>query len=180
MPSVSQATLDRFLAKVQKSPDPDGCWLWTAGRFKKGYGGFYVDGQMVRAHRFAYEQFVGPVPDGLMVLHTCDVYTCVRPTHLYAGTREQNTADAVERGRFASGDRNGARTRPERNAVRLYPERVARGERANKSHLTDADVRAIRDLHAGGMTQTDLARRYGIHQGTVWKIVRRKIWCHLA
>jgi len=69
----------RFWAKVDQS---DGCWTWTAPLTAAGYGRFWVSGQMVRAHRFAYELLVGPTPEGLVIDHLCRNHACVNPDHL--------------------------------------------------------------------------------------------------
>ena len=84
MPSV----LDRFLAKIVA--DPHGCWIWQAGTNTKGYGKFKVDGRDVKAHRFAYEMFVGPIPEGLELDHLCRVRNCVNPEHLEPVTHAEN------------------------------------------------------------------------------------------
>jgi hypothetical protein len=90
---------DRFWSKVEKS---DYCWMWTASCTAQGYGQFVsADGSIVGAHRYCYEITKGPIPEGLKVLHTCDVRACVRPDHLYAGTHEDNMRDVVERQRHA-------------------------------------------------------------------------------
>jgi hypothetical protein len=94
----------RFWAKVAKG---DGCWLWTASVFENGYGLFHCDERNVKAHRFAYELCVGPIPEGLEVRHRCDVPRCVNPDHLEVGTHAENMADMVRRGRVARGARNG-------------------------------------------------------------------------
>src|SRR5688572_15586376 len=60
------SAIDRFWAAVDKQNE---CWLWTASVRGGGYGRFYCDGKIVPAHRFSYELHVGPVPDGLQVLH---------------------------------------------------------------------------------------------------------------
>lgn len=86
----------RFWAKVDKSGE---CWLWTAGTFRRGYGAIKVDGKQVKAHRLAHELFIGPIPEGLHVLHRCDVPGCVRPEHLYAGTDKDNVRDRSSRKR---------------------------------------------------------------------------------
>lgn len=94
---------DRFWEKVERSPDPDGCWVWTAATTRIGYGVFAVSRKRknVRAHRFAWELTHGPIPDGLCVCHACDNPPCVRPDHLWLGTSEDNTADRHRKGRTA-------------------------------------------------------------------------------
>lgn len=80
---------DRFWTKVDKRPD--GCWLWTAYRNPDGYGRFrpYRQNQ-VMAHRFAYEQIVGPIPEGLTLDHLCRDRACVNPAHLEPVTAGEN------------------------------------------------------------------------------------------
>jgi hypothetical protein len=74
--------LERFVAKfvVDKKT---GCWLWTAYTRKDGYGVFGVtSGDTWLAHRWAYEQWVGPIPKGLTIDHLCRVRNCVNPDHM--------------------------------------------------------------------------------------------------
>lgn len=90
---------DRWAEKVN-------CWLWTRSRDKNGYGKFQYpspSGQVhVRAHRWAYEHFVGPIPDGMQVCHTCDNPPCVNPAHLWLGTNQDNDQDKRNKGRAPS------------------------------------------------------------------------------
>ena len=79
MPFSHLSLAERFWAKVSKT---DGCWLWTASRNEKGYGYFAVGRQTTKAHRFAYELFVSPIPIGLTIDHLCRVRNCVNPAHL--------------------------------------------------------------------------------------------------
>ena len=74
-----------------------GCWLWIGAVTKKGYG--MITGNRY-AHRLAYEEFIGPIPTGMQVLHKCDVKCCVNPEHLYSGTHRDNVFDAVIRDRY--------------------------------------------------------------------------------
>lgn len=70
----------RFRSKVEVAID--GCWLWGGSRDRKGYGRWWFRGKQVKAARFAYEHFVGPIPDGLTIDHLCRVTSCVNPGHL--------------------------------------------------------------------------------------------------
>lgn len=80
---------ERFWKKVDKS-DPQGCWLWTAGK-QGGYGLFGVRGRARLAHRVAYESLVGPIPDKLTLDHLCRVRNCVNPAHLEPCTIAENS-----------------------------------------------------------------------------------------
>lgn len=77
--------MSTFWSRVDKT---DGCWLWTSTVVWNGYGQFRINNRRVYAHRFAYEQVVGPVPDGLD--HLCRNRRCVNPAHLEPVTRQEN------------------------------------------------------------------------------------------
>lgn len=93
---MAQRTVaDRFWSKVDKA-GPGGCWLWTAGTFRHGYGQFMtVKPKKVSAHRWAYEALVGPIPDGLVLDHLCRTPACVNPAHLEPVTTAENTRRGV-------------------------------------------------------------------------------------
>ena len=94
---------ERFWAKVDKSGD---CWLWTGGTYRDGYGQFWVDGKKARAHRWAFEQVDGPIPEGLIPDHRCHTEAiqrgecaggaecahrrCVKPAHMELVTNAEN------------------------------------------------------------------------------------------
>lgn len=93
---------ERFTKKIYICPD-DGCWIWTAYKCRKGYGIYTVHtGKTSKAHRYAYEQLVGPIPEGLVLDHfrlnpgpwrRCSK-ACVNPAHLEAVTAAENTRRA--------------------------------------------------------------------------------------
>lgn len=71
----------RFFAKLVPEPT-SGCWLWTAANVPSGYGIFCPPGERFYAHRWAYERFVGPIPDGHQIHHVCRTPSCVNPAHM--------------------------------------------------------------------------------------------------
>lgn len=90
-----QPLRERFMGKVDTSGD---CWEWTGGKNYQGYGHFQLGFKnTVRAHRLAYELFVGEIPNGLHLDHLCRNTSCVNPDHLEAVTRKVN----MERGAHA-------------------------------------------------------------------------------
>lgn len=80
------------------------CWLWTGAitsrrATRAGYGELMVDGKIAYTHRLAYALAVGPVPDGMLVCHTCDNTLCCNPLHLFLGTSRDNSRDMMAKGR---------------------------------------------------------------------------------
>ena len=71
------------------------CLVWTGKPNAKGYGRY----AQTLAHRFVYENTVGPIPDGLEIRHSCDNPPCVNPEHLLPGTPADNAHDKIERRR---------------------------------------------------------------------------------
>ena len=99
---LTRALIARFHTKYEKS---DGCWLWQAGKFHRGYGmvnlGRNIRGQQFTtyAHRVAYVLAHGPIEPGQVVMHACDVPGCVNPSHLSLGTQGDNNRDCFAKGR---------------------------------------------------------------------------------
>jgi hypothetical protein len=180
------------------------CWPWRSACDGKGYGALTIGSPTTRrvtanAARLAYLLTYGDIPVGLNVLHHCDNPPCCNPAHLWLGTILENSRDMVQKGRSATGDRNGSRRYPERlprgdhSPSRRHPERLARGERhGTRSHpeqvrrgethpnakLTDAHVREIRALR-GTMTRAAIAQRFGITKHTVSSIHVKRAWTHV-
>lgn len=142
-----------FWKKVDISGE---CWLWQSTHRSGGYGNFVSQSKSILAHRYSYELVYGPIPEGLFVLHSCDVKLCVRPTHLSVGTQLENMQQCKARGRTPFGEKQG------------------------QSKLTDADVRKIRTMYASGeYTFDQLAEIFPVRRHTISKAVRRLTWAHI-
>lgn len=91
-----------FWSKVSKD-----CWTWKASiKPGNGYGHFHHGGKDYNAHRLAWELTNGPIPEGMHVLHRCDVPHCVNPAHLFLGTHAENMEDMRRKHRHTYGEKN--------------------------------------------------------------------------
>lgn len=143
---------ERFEEKFVKVANSE-CWNWAASVNLGGYGQFSVGGRSGRPHhapRVSYTLYVGAIPDGLCVCHTCDNRRCVNPNHLFTGTIADNNRDMAIKGRSRGGAIN-----------------PARGFSLPHTKLSEKQVLEIRT--ASGL-QRDIAERYGIDQSHVSRI----------
>ena len=136
------------------SPEPNsGCWIWMGALNKEnGYGVTWQETpRRQRVHRLMYERVCGPIPEGLHVLHRCDMPLCVNPDHLFLGTHADNMKDAAAKKRFH--DR--------------------RGEKAPNARLTPTQVA---EIQASKISQRAIARQFGITQACVSLIKTGRTW----
>lgn len=132
-----------------------GCLVWTGSKDGRlGYGKLRWNGPMRYAHRLAWELANGPVPEGLVLRHTCDNPPCIEITHLLLGTQTDNVADCFARGRQS-----------ERS-----------GEANNSARLTWTAVRLIREARSTGAGLKEIAERFGISMSQAHNITAHKQW----
>jgi HNH endonuclease len=144
-------TLADFESHLDKSGD---CWVWTGRLLRSGYGHFYA-GKAWRAHRYAFEAYVGPT-GGLHVLHRCDNPPCCNPAHLFLGTPADNAADKAAKGRTGREKRMGSGN--------------------GLAKLDDDAVRLIRASHLSAAT---LAAQFGVSKVAINYARNRTTWSHV-
>ncbi len=90
-----------------------GCHLWEGSISPNGYGIVNFYGKTQSAHRHAWEEANGEIPEGLNILHSCDVKNCINPEHMSLGSQQQNMDDKVARGRINKNPRERRKVTPE-------------------------------------------------------------------
>lgn len=161
-------TIARFRAKVDRR-GPNDCWPWRGMCNRKGYGQLRGPGgrrsRYLPAHRIAFylEHGRWPEPCGL---HRCDNPPCCNPAHIFEGTRADNIADMIAKGRArkSSGDRHWARAQPHR---------VLRGERHGRAKLSRAAVSWIRSCNT---SSGELALAYGVTPAAIRHVRNGRNW----
>ena len=148
--------LDERLYEMIAIDELTGCWIWIGNIGTNGYGRIGVDNVVCPTHRVSYEFHKGPIPDGLVLMHTCDVRPCINPDHLVPGTKKDNTADMMSKGRNKFWSRLG---------------------KANPAAKLDEE--AVRHIRQRIMTCRAYAELYGVSAPVVNKIMLRQNWKHV-
>lgn len=203
IPELTEKDKARFWAKVNKEgpipphrPELGKCWIWIASLTTSGgYGNIHIQGKVLRANRISFELENGPLGDGLCALHHCDNPACIRPTHLFSGTRADNNRDMTEKGhnflkenpeKRQRGDMHWQRRMPHLRAIgekhwsKQLKGRLPRGEKHHNSKLSPDSVRRIRaSNNPGSPSVTELARELGVSATLVCGIKKGKGWAHI-
>ena len=162
---LTEKDIERFWSGVDVNETKDDCWLWSKGKYPRGYGKFGVRHRKIQsmflAHRTAYFLANGPFDYSLLVRHTCDVTSCCRPSHLELGTSQDNTDDMMKRGRH--------------KVVSL------RGEDNPVAKLDTRDAQSIFGLYYTYVDEIPhirsiLMKLYGVSLTPINRIIRREGW----
>lgn len=143
-----------FWSKVDQS-DTYGCWPYKEYKDKDGYGRFHLENGPIGAHVYAWllTRKMDKVPDGKMILHTCDNRSCCQPGHLYCGDALRNASDRIKRSR-----------------------RVPPHKTANPS-LYSGEIWLIRKLlDSEIISQARIAKMFKVHQSTISHINTSDRW----
>ena len=143
-PFKSEEISARFWRKVKKTR---GCWIWQASSSSNGYGYFGIGRRTFRINRVAWKLANGTDPGAKHVCHTCDERSCVRPSHLWLGTRAENMRDMADKGR-------------------AHP----------RAKLTEDDVVAILERLCTGEPPASIAPDFGVSRFAVQQIGRGMKW----
>lgn len=143
---------DRLVAKAEWVGE---CLIWTGAKHPRGWGIIRHRGKWVKSYRASYEVHHGPIPDGMVVMHSCDNPACINPAHLSIGTQLDNVRDMLSKGR---GNK-------------------ARGEAHPQSKLTDDEVAEIRRRYVPGVYGKGahcLAKEFGMSKQGIQAILKGK------
>jgi hypothetical protein len=158
----------RIMASVKVTDDD--CWEWQKSRDR--YGVMKVRGKACKVHRVAWEWFVGPIPEGLFVLHKCDNPSCCNPNHLFLGTQKDNMQDCAAKGRgFVPRCPPGKVARGDANGMRKHPG-LSKGDKNGRSKLTNNQRVAIYQRRKLGETTASLAAEYGVDRSQINRAVK--------
>lgn len=165
MEKAMQEIKDRFMSKVEMVTE-SGCWIWMASTLipsakSKGnrvaYGCFTVGKKSISAHRASYKFFVGYIPDGMSVCHSCDIPLCVNPSHLFIGSHKDNMQDMVKKGR----------------AKQCVEHQFKRGHLHHSAKLTLQQVCEIRES-TGSLRS--VAAKFNVTKDAIWAVRKGITW----
>jgi predicted Zn-ribbon and HTH transcriptional regulator len=151
----SRDVFDKLL--LQETED---CVGWPLSVIRDGYGRLRVGKKTVQTHRLAYAKRIGPISDGEVVCHKCDNPTCMNYRHLFLGTPNDNNQDRMAKKRHVFGENHPL-------------------AKLTEDQVLEIRSKYVRDLKNRAQRQLFLAREYGVDQGVISAIIRRKTWKHI-
>ena len=141
----------------------ESCWIWRGAINKSGYGNIRFKKKCLMSHRVSWMIYRGDPKDDICVCHKCDNRLCVNPDHLFLGTKQENSQDAIKKKRH----------------VFFGFEKARGGIYNNTNKLTEDEVREIRKLKSNGMSGLKLAEMFNVANPTIYSICNWKIWKHV-
>lgn len=154
--TLSEKDVRRFFRYVEVTDDGS-CWEWLGGKYRDGYGGFWLQGASHKAHRITWLIEYGEFPKN-DACHSCDNRGCVNPKHLFDGTSSENRFDALAKGRVVP----------------------LRGVSHGQAKLTEDDIREIRQLYQkANPSYRSIASMYGVTHRAISQIIQGITWTHV-
>ena len=135
-----------------------GCHVFTGSKDECGYGRIHQGKKLVRLHRAMYEKVHGYIPQGMVIMHSCDNPACINPEHLSADYQSENVKDMYSKGR---------EFRPS-------------GSKHGMAKIQEADVVKIKQRLSDGDTCVSIAKDYGVSEGTIRNIKKGRNWKHVT
>lgn len=147
---ITKTFHERLWSKIQIG-NPENCWEWSGARQERGHGVIKITGEKknMLVHRAVFEEIHGPIPDGVLICHTCDNPPCCNPNHLFSGTQVDNMSDCSEK------------------------------ERIFKMKLTYDEVKKMKQMRMAGMNWSAIGRAFNVHRSTAKCAVTGKTWKHI-
>jgi hypothetical protein len=141
--------MHRFLSLIDAEGGPACCWPFLGSSMGAGYGQMPVNKTSRLAHRWSYTFFIGPIPKGCVVMHTCDNRKCCNPHHLKIGTQKENLLDMNIKNRHG--------THPRKHTAKTL-ERIKQMKKENK-------------------TVPEMAKALGYHKRTIFRLMAENNLC---
>ena len=148
---ITQETIESRVVRIPEA----GCLIWMGATQVRGYGEITSNNKKHLAHRASYETFVGPIPEGMYVCHSCDNVYCVNPNHLFLGTQKQNLQDMARKGRSTRGSKN------------------------PRAKLNEGHVKEIKRLIDGGCSLSIIAKDFNVTSACIYSIKKGSHWKHV-
>lgn len=162
---LTEKVIRNFWKKVDKNgpvpthcPELGQCWLWNRRPRNCRYGNVWDGEKLTGAHKLSFRINFGEIPKGKDICHACDNGFCVRPEHLWSGTKSENVRDSISKGRFC-----------------LPSGQIGEGQWNHK--LTRGQVSEIFKLKASGkFTQKEIGKQFNVGQDQISRILNKKRW----
>ena len=142
-----------FLRKTEIKGD---CFMWKGNKSETGYGRFYFENKVQKAHRVSFKLFKGDIPLGKLILHKCNNRLCVNPRHLYAGNHKDNFNDGIKAGTI----------------------KISQcGENNHNHKLTKEQVNEIRNIYKSGELEcSKIGELFDVSRKNISYIIHNQTW----